>query len=349
MTVSVLMRSAQVQSYGKPIAITEVPEPTVREPHDVIVRIAGAGICRTDVHILHGELDAAFHPTLPLTLGHENGGWVHEIGPAVTDLSVGDPVIVHPAVTCGHCIACRSGTDMHCPTWRFPGVDGWPGGYAELMRTSARSLVPLPEGTDPTPLAPHADAGLTAMHAVRRLVPYTTPASTVVVFGAGGVGQIAIQLLRLLTPARVVVVEIDASRVAAARRLGADAVLELPPAAAADAVRDLTGGVGAQIVLDLVGEGEVPQQAMNMLAKGGVYSIVGYGGFVRIEHLDMINRELTILGNQIGSYADLVALMDLVAQGRITIDSTLAPLSSADQVLHDVEAGRVSGRAVLVP
>ena len=343
------MRSAQVQSYGKPIAITEVPEPTVREPHDVIVRIAGAGICRTDVHILHGELDAAFHPPLPLTLGHENSGWVHEVGAAVTHLSVGDPVIVHPAVTCGHCLACRSGTDMHCPNWRFPGVDGWPGGYAEFMRTSARSLVPLPEGTDPAPLAPHADAGLTAMHAVRRLAPYTNPATTVVTFGAGGVGQIAIQLLRMLTPARLVVVEIDAQRAAAARRLGAHVVFELAPAEAAEAVRELTDGVGAQVVLDLVGEGEVPQQAMNMLAKGGVYSIVGYGGFLRIEHLDMINRELTILGNQIGSYPDLVALMELVAQGRVTIDSTLVPLSSADRVLRDLEAGRVSGRAVLVP
>jgi NAD+-dependent secondary alcohol dehydrogenase Adh1 len=343
------MRSAQVLSYGKPIALTEVPEPAVRDPNDVVVRIAGAGICRTDVHILHGELEAAFHPTLPLTLGHENSGWVHEVGPAVTHLSVGDPVIVHPAVTCGHCLACRSGADMHCPNWRFPGVDGWPGGYAELMRTSARSLVRLPEGTDPAPLAPHADAGLTAMHAVRRLVPYTTPASTVVTFGAGGVGQIALQLLRLLTPARLVVVEIDPRRAETAARLGAHHVLELAPAQAADAVRDLTEGVGANIVLDLVGEGEVPQQAMTMLAKGGVYSIVGYGGFVRIEHLDMINRELTILGNQIGSYADLVALMDFVSQGRVTIDSTLVPLDAADQVLHDVEAGRVSGRAVLVP
>jgi D-arabinose 1-dehydrogenase-like Zn-dependent alcohol dehydrogenase len=343
------MRSAQVVSYGKPIALTEAPEPTVRDPYDVVVRIAGAGICRTDVHILHGELEEAFHPTLPLILGHENSGWVYEVGPAVSHLAAGDPVIVHPAVTCGHCPACRSGNDMHCPDWRFPGVDGWPGGYAELMRTSARSLVRLPEGTDPAPLAPHADAGLTAMHAVRRLVPHTSPSSTVVTFGAGGVGQLAIQLLRLLTPARLVVVEIDPQRAATAGRLGAHVVLELAPAAAADAVRDLTDGVGAQVVLDLVGEGEVPRHAMGMLAKGGVYSIVGYGGFVRIEHLDMINRELTILGNQIGSYADLVTLMDFVAQGRVSIDSTLVPLDSADDVLHDVEAGRVSGRAVLVP
>ena len=292
------MRSAQVLAYGKPVSITEVAEPTVRDPHDVIVRIAGAGVCRTDVHILHGELEEAFHPT-------------------------------------------RS--------WRFPGVDGWPGGYAELLRTSARALVPLPDGTDPAPLAPHADAGLTAMHAVRRIAPFTDAGSTVVTIGSGGVGQIAIQLLRLLTPARLVVVEIDPVRAAAARRLGADLVLELPAPQAALAVRELTNGVGVGVVLDLVGEGDVPAHAMGMLAKGGVYSIVGYGGYVRIEHLDMINRELTILGNQIGTYADLVALVELVAQGKVTIDSTLFPLDAAPDVLRDVEAGRVSGRAVLVP
>src|SRR2546429_8778825 len=102
------MRSAQVVSYGKPVSLNQVPEPTVRDPHDVIVRIAGAGVCRTDVHILHGELEEAFHPDLPLTLGHENSGWVHEVGPAGSHPAVGDPVIVPPPATCGHCPASRA-------------------------------------------------------------------------------------------------------------------------------------------------------------------------------------------------------------------------------------------------
>jgi D-arabinose 1-dehydrogenase-like Zn-dependent alcohol dehydrogenase len=343
------VRSVQVCAYGKPVALAEVAEPGIVDPSDVIVRVAGAGVCRTDLHIVQGELAAAFRPELPLTLGHENSGWVHAVGPAVAGLAPGDPVIVHPAVTCGHCVACRSGTDMHCSSWRFPGVDGWAGGYAELMRTSARALVRLPDGTDPAPLAPHADAGLTAIHAVKRLAPHTGPAATVVVVGAGGVGQIAVQLLRLLTPARVAVVEIDARRAATARRLGADLVLELEPRPAAQAVLDLTGGLGADVVLDLVGEGQVPEYAFGMLRKGGVYSIVGYGGGLRIEHLDMINRELTILGNQIGSYRDLVDLMDFVAQGRVCVESQLFPLDAAADVLADVEAARVPGRAVLVP
>jgi D-arabinose 1-dehydrogenase-like Zn-dependent alcohol dehydrogenase len=343
------MRAVQVSAFGKPVAPAEVADPEIVDPDDVIVRIAGAGICRTDLHIVQGELAAAFRQTLPLTLGHENSGWVHQIGPAVSHLAVGDPVIVHPAVTCGHCLACRSGADMHCSSWRFPGVDGWPGGFAELLRTSARSLVRLPDGTDPAPLAPHADAGLTAMHAVRRLVPYTTAASTVVTIGAGGVGQLAVQLLRLLTPARIVVLDIDGRRAATAARLGAHVVLQLTGPPAVDAVLELTSGLGAEVVLDLVGAGDVPEHAFRMLRKGGVYSIVGYGGGLHIEHLDMINRELTILGNQIGSYRDLVELMQFVTQGRVTIESQQFPLDDAADVLREVDAARVPGRAVLVP
>src|SRR5690242_17338055 len=105
------MRAVQVSAYGKPAALAEVPEPALAAPDDVLVRIAGAGVCRTDIHITHGELAEAFHPELPLTLGHENSGYVQAVGPAVQGLAVGDPVIVHPAVTCGHCLACRSGVD----------------------------------------------------------------------------------------------------------------------------------------------------------------------------------------------------------------------------------------------
>jgi len=342
------VKAALVQAYGSPIAFAEVPEPTIASPSDVIVRIAGAGVCRTDVHILDGALDAAFHPTLPYIPGHENAGYVHEVGSAVTHLQPGDPVIVHPAITCGVCDACRAGNDMHCPTWRFPGVDG-NGGYAQFMKTSARSLVKLADGTDPTLLAPYSDAGLTAMHAVKRLVPYLHPGTTVVVIGSGGVGHIAVPLLKILTSARVVVLVPDDDRRAFINRFGPpDAVYLTGDDGGLRAVLDDTGG-GAHVVLDLVGEGRVPADGMRMLRKGGVYAIVGYGGSVTIEHLDMINRELTILGNQIGSYTDLVELMELDRQGLLTIESTSFPMEAANDVLHDLAAGKVFGRAVLVP
>ncbi|NUP50156.1 MAG: NAD(P)-dependent alcohol dehydrogenase [Catenulispora sp.] len=343
------MRAVQVVEFGRPAVVAEVPEPALKGPDDVIVRIAGAGICRTDLHIVQGGLKQAFSQRLPLTPGHENAGWVEAVGADVSHLAVGDPVIVHPAVTCGFCDGCRRGTDMHCAAWRFPGVDGWAGGYAERMLTTARALVKLEPGTDPTPLAPFADAGLTAMHAVRRLAPFAGVGATVVCLGLGGVGQIAVQLLKILTPASVVVVEPDADRARIAHGLGADGVVTLPAEQAVDEVLEVTGGRGAQAVLDLVGEGSVPEQAMRMLAKGAVYSIVGYGGGLRIEHLDMINRELTILGNQIGTHTELTELMALVAAGRVALATETFPLRDAAEAMAAVAAGRVGGRAVLVP
>jgi NAD+-dependent secondary alcohol dehydrogenase Adh1 len=342
------MKAAQVVAYHRPIKLVEVPEPTVTGPLDVVVRIGGAGICRTDLHILQGELEAAFRPELPYTLGHENAGWIEEVGAAVTHVAPGDPVIVHPAITCGFCDACRAGNDMHCPSWRFPGVDGWNGGYAELLKTSARSVVKLAPDVDPADVAPHADAGLTAIHAIKRLAPFTSPGGTVVVIGAGGLGHLAIQLLRIYTAARVVVLEKSPERLEFARTFEPDAVYDVGSDGGVRAILDDTNG-GAEAVLDLVGEGEVPAQALRMLRKGGVYSIVGYGGSLEIEHLDMINRELTILGNQIGSYADLVELMELVAQGRVRLESHRFPLGDVEDVLREVDAGRVLGRAVLVP
>jgi D-arabinose 1-dehydrogenase-like Zn-dependent alcohol dehydrogenase len=238
---------------------------------------------------------------------------------------------------------------MHCPSWRFPGVDGWHGGYAELMRTSARSLVKLPAGLDPAAVAPHADAGLTAIHAVKRVAPFLAPGTNVVVIGAaGGVGHLAVQLLRRLTPARVIAVERGEEQAAFARSFGADAAHVGGADGGIGVVLADTDG-GAHVVLDLVGEHDVPAQALKMLRKGGVYSIVGYGGRVELEHLDMINRELTVLGNQIGSHTDLAELMQLVHEGKLELGSERFPLDGVADALREVAAGRVQGRAVLVP
>jgi 2-desacetyl-2-hydroxyethyl bacteriochlorophyllide A dehydrogenase len=343
------VKAVQVIGYHQPLRIVDVPEPRITHPNEVIVRIAGAGICRTDLHILEGNLAEAFHPTLPYTIGHENAGWIQEVGSSVHHLTPGDPVIVHPAITCGYCAACRAGDDMHCPNWRFPGVDGVDGGYSELLRTSARSIVRLAPGTDPASLAPHADAGLTAYHAIRRLAPFTAPGSTVIVIGAGGLGHLAIQLLHAMTMATVVVIATRPERAEFARSFGADEVFLGGDDGGMAAVLEYTSGVGADAVLDLVGEGDVPGNAMRMLRKGGAYSIVGYGGRVELELLDMINRELTVLGNQIGSYTDLVELMELSRQGKVRIESQRFPLGDVSEVFDMIRAGKILGRAVLVP
>ncbi|MDX6397144.1 MAG: NAD+-dependent secondary alcohol dehydrogenase Adh1, partial [Gaiellaceae bacterium] len=160
------MRAARLHEYHQPLQLDEVDEPTATGPLDVVVRIGAAGLCRTDLHIQEGQWAEKTRVKLPYTPGHENAGWVHEVGSAVTNVEVGDTVIVHPFITCGLCRACRAGDDMHCVNGSFPGLDR-DGGFAEYLLTSARSVVKLDASLHPADIAALADAGLTAIHAVK--------------------------------------------------------------------------------------------------------------------------------------------------------------------------------------
>ena len=230
------MKAVRLFEYNEPIKMVDVPEPKIEVPTDVIVKIGGAGVCRTDLHIIEAVWrEALGNPALPYTIGHENAGWIEEVGSGVTNLKKGDPVILHPLHSCGLCRACRAGYDMYCEHGYLPGLDGTDGGYAEYLKTSVRSVVKLAPGTDPVPLAPFADAGITAYHAVKRLIPDTYPGSTVAVVGIGGLGHFAVQLLKVMTPAKVIAVDSDPKRLDFARGLGADqAVLAGPDGGVAE-------------------------------------------------------------------------------------------------------------------
>jgi NAD+-dependent secondary alcohol dehydrogenase Adh1 len=161
------MKAVRLLEYNHHPKVMSVPEPAITGPHDVIVRIGGAGLCRTDLHIIEGQWAEKSGVTLPYTLGHENAGWVHQVGSAVSNVAVGDTVIVHPLVTCGLCRACRAGDDMHCSNAAFPGIST-DGGMAEFLKTTARAVVKLDPSLAPKDIAALADAGLTAYHAVKK-------------------------------------------------------------------------------------------------------------------------------------------------------------------------------------
>src|SRR5450759_2791288 len=168
------MKAVRLFVYNEPVKMVDVPDPKIEAPTDVIVKIGGAGVCRTDLHIIEAVWrEALGNPALPYTIGHENAGWIEEVGSGVTNLKKGDPVILHPLRSCGLCRACRAGYDMYCEQGIFPGLDGTDGGYAEYLKTSVRSVIKLAPGTDPVPLAPFADAGITAYHAVKRVIADT--------------------------------------------------------------------------------------------------------------------------------------------------------------------------------
>jgi NAD+-dependent secondary alcohol dehydrogenase Adh1 len=340
------MKAVRLHAYHELPVVEEVPEPTVTGPFDVLVRVGGAGVCRTDLHIVEGQWAEAMDPPLPYTLGHENAGWVAEVGSAVSSVAVGDTVILHPTPTCGLCRACRAGNDMHCVNSSFPGLSG-DGGMAELLLTSERACVKLASSTQPKDVAALADAGITAYHAVRKAVPLLYPGTTAVVIGAGGLGHIGIQCLAALTATRIIVVDRNPEALKLAEQIGANETV-VADGGQVDAVKDLTGG-GATVVFDFVAEQGAEKDGFAMTAPAGSYFVIGYGGTVEIPTLDIISTERNIVGNIVGTYNDLAELMVLAQAGRVTLHTRTYPLDAAVDAIQDLDAGRVRGRAILVP
>ena len=341
------MRAVQVVGYNTKLQPTEIPEPKIAGPLDVVVRIGGAGVCRTDLHILEGQWAEKSGVRLPYTIGHENAGWVHAVGDAVTNVAVGDKVILHPLITCGLCRACRSGDDVHCESSSFPGIDT-DGGYAEYLRTTARSVVRIDDALEPADVAALADAGLTAYHAAAKAARALRPGNVCVIIGAGGLGHIGVQVMKALSAATLVLVDRNQEALHLAVELGADYGV-VADGNQVEKVRELTGGRGAEAVIDFVGEGGATADGIAMLRRAGNYHVVGYGENLDVPTIDVISAELNFIGNLVGSYNDLQDLMELAAQGKVALHTTKYPLEEFQQALDDLDRGRVRGRAILIP
>ncbi len=341
------MRAVRVVGYHRNLELTEVPKPEITGPHDVIVKIGGAGVCRTDLHILEGQWEPKTHVALPYTIGHENAGWVDAVGSAVTNVKVGDKVIMHPLITCGLCRACRFGDDVHCENSQFPGIDT-EGGYADYLKTSARSVVKIDDSLEPADVAALADAGLTAYHAAAKAARKLRPGDRCVMIGAGGLGHIGIQVLKALSPADLIVVDRNPAALELAKSIGAD-ITVVADGTEVQQILDITGGHGAQQVIDFVGEGGSTAKGLDMTRRAGDYHVVGYGENVDIATIDLISTERNIIGNLVGSYNDLVELMALAARGKVTLHTAKYRLDQFQDALDDLDAGKVRGRAILIP
>ncbi len=341
------MKAVRLHEYTRRPVVEEVPDPVLGGPHDVIVDIGGAGLCRTDLHIVEGQWAPKSNVALPYTIGHENAGWIREVGSAVEHLAVGDAVILHPLVTCGFCRACRAGDDVHCMASAFPGIDT-DGGMAEQLLTAARSVVKLAPGIEPADVAALADAGLTAYHAVKKAVPLLYPGSTCVIVGAGGLGHIGIQALRAMSATRIVVLDPNPEALALTADWGADETV-LVDGTHVDKVLELTDGHGAEVVLDFVAEHGAEADSWTMTRRAGSDFVIGYGGTVEIPAIDVISTERNVVGNLVGSYNDLVELMALNAAGKVTMHTRTYSLDAVNEAMDDLDAGRLRGRGILVP
>ncbi|MGZ6694908.1 MAG: NAD(P)-dependent alcohol dehydrogenase [Solirubrobacteraceae bacterium] len=342
------MKAARLHAYHEPLKVEELDEPKVTGPLDVIVRIGGAGLCRTDLHVQEGQWAEKSGVELPYVLGHENAGWVHEIGSAVTNVAVGDTVILHPLITCGLCHACRAGDDVHCENNTFPGISV-DGGFADLIRTTARSVVKLDPVLHPKDIAALADAGLTAYHAVKKAVSILYPGTRALVIGSGGLGHIGIQCLKAMTAAEIIVIDPSEEALVLAGELGADHTVRVDGHRHVDQILEMTDGAGCEAVIDFTGEKGAIQDGVELLRRAGNYYVIGYGENIDVPTIDIISTEINFIGNLVGSYNDLRELMTLTAQGKVTLHTSTYPLDAVNDAMADLDQGRLHGRGILLP
>src|SRR5690349_107529 len=267
------MRAVRFTGVGRPAQIADVPKPRPG-PGQVLIKIGGAGVCHSDLHVM--DEDLGFEP--PFTLGHENAGWVAGLGEGVSGFKEGDAVAVYGPWGCGRCHACQLSMENYCENWAaipgFGGGLGFDGGMADYMLVpTARLLVPLGD-LPPAKAAPLSDAALTPYHAIKRALPRLNADSTVVMMGVGGLGHMAIQLLRVLAPMRIIAADVDHTKLEQAKALGAhDVINNRNAGAAADRIQQITGARGAGFVLDCVGVQPTIDLGARLLGRNSVCTI----------------------------------------------------------------------------
>lgn len=346
------MKAYRIVEWGRPAEFVDIPVPAPG-PGEVLIRMRGAGLCRSDLDIIGSQPGSAPYAAELLagfTLGHENAGQVEFCGAGVSDLKPGDNVAVHNMHHCGNCEFCHEGHEQTCATFargpigmtRGVGIDG---GLAEFMVVPRRELVPLGDN-DPIAIAPLTDAGVTSYRAVKSALDRLHPGSTALVIGVGGLGAYAIQFLKLLSPAIVFAVDRAPNRLADARRYGADHSL-VSDNRSAEAIMDLSGGRGADVVIDLVGTDETLALAAAVSRPHGRIVLVGLeGGSLHVGwgRLATTCQFAISLGSTL---SDLREVCKLAADGRLVIDYERFAFDEVETALARLRDGSLNGRAVI--
>jgi D-arabinose 1-dehydrogenase-like Zn-dependent alcohol dehydrogenase len=349
------LQSQVITEFGKPLQCLESPTPTPRGT-EVLLRVEHCGVCHSDLHIHQGYFDLGggarmpMRPALPHTLGHEVAGEVVALGPRARGVSLGEHRALYPWIGCGLCPVCRSGEEQYCEDPRIVGCSSQAGGgYAtHVLAPHPRYL--LDYGPTPPPLAAaYMCSGLTAYGAMTKFAKLR-PRDDVLIVGAGGVGMMGLQFAKHLFKKAPLVADIDESRLQAAMGAGAKAVYNTRDPEALAKLKADTGG-GARGVVDFVGSEATFAFCTQAVRRNGRIVIVGlYGGGMSMPIPMFPLRALTVGGSYVGSLAQAKAMMFLVREGKIDpIPVRDAPLSSVNDVLDDLRAGRVIGRVVLAP
>ncbi len=347
------MRALQYRTIGSAPVLVEIDQPEPG-PGQVLLKVSAAGVCHSDQFLmsLPQEQYDAFGFGLPLTLGHEGAGTVESIGAGVTGIELGESLAVYGPWGCGRCHLCAQGKENYCTEARRLGILppglGAPGSMADyLLIDDARHLVPLGD-LDPIANVSLTDAGLTPYHAIKMSLPKLVAGSTAVVIGAGGLGHVGIQILKAMSPARVIAVDQSEQKLQLARDVGADDAM-LSDGDAPAAIRELTHGLGAVAVIDFVGAQSTVELAGSVVAVEGDLTIVGIGGGLLPVGFGSVPYDVAVRTPYWGTRAELIEVLDLARAGRITVETEIFSLADAPQAYEKLHAGTVRGRAVIVP
>lgn len=344
------MKAYQLTAWQAPPQMREVSVPQPG-PGEVLVKVGGAGACHSDLHLMEwpeGTMDF----DLPFTLGHENAGWVEALGAGVEGLEPGEAVAVYGPWGCGRCRACRRSAENYCERQAeigaFGGGLGLDGGMAEYMLVPhSRLLLPLGD-LDPRDAAPLSDAALTPYHAIKRSLHLLVPGSTAVVIGVGGLGHMAVQILRALSPAKVIAVDTSPEKLALAREVGAEETVESGEDAA-EQIRELTGGRGAELVLDDVGADDTLALAREITRFEAHLTVVGLAGGKLQFAFGALPFESQLTIPYWGTAIELIEVLDLARAGRIHAHVERFPLDRAEDAYARMREGTLDGRAVICP
>lgn len=340
------MKAVQYTAIGSRPELREVEKPTPG-PGEVLLKITASGLCHSDEVVMSYPEDVYPYP-LPMTFGHEPAGVVAELGEGVTGVEIGDSVIVYGCWGCGVCANCADGSENLCLRgMTSPGL-GRDGAMAEYMLVdSVRHLVPI-DDLDPVKAASLTDAALTPYQGIKSVMHHLTGGSTAMVIGAGGLGHVAIQLLRALTPARVIALDLGEEKLAFAQEMGAHEVLESRPESAA-AIKEATGGRGADVVLDFVGIDATGDLALASVAMGGAVVILGAGGGSAKVNFMTTPFNVAVSTSLWGRRKELLELVELARRGQVSIETQTYSLDDALQAYQDLYDGKIRGRGVIVP
>ena len=344
------MKALQYREVGGRPEVVEIPVPEVAAGQ-VLLKVTAAGVCHSDEFVMSLPKEA-YTFGLPLTLGHEGAGIVAAVGEGVTTVAVGDSVAVYGPWGCGYCHRCAQGKENLCLNAAALGIAppglGSPGAMAQyLLVNNERHLVPLGD-LDPVKNVSLTDAGLTPYHAIKTSLPKLGAGSTAVVIGTGGLGHVGIQILRAITGAQVIALDITEEKLALAREVGAHHALLSNDDAVAQ-VRELTDGKGADVVLDFVGAQVTVDLAVKMTSSDGDLQIVGIGGGIVPVGFGAVPYDLSVRAPYWGSRSELMEVLDLARRGVIHVEIETFSLEDAHLAYEKMHAGTLRGRAVILP